>query len=395
VRPSFEEILGYEEVAAELELKMIVAVARCKSTLVSMDILMDIAGMIAVFTFSSQVPSGPAKLTVDTIIQAFPQQQREALIRTFRPLDELDRFRFDAMQTVRSLRPCVPKEKEEPEEFFCIPGETNNDPKFKSVEAYCLALEEEERIEKESLAEEVWQNTLAVTDNASVSGSTLAVQRAKVEWVELAQNYATISILSIGSCKLTYIRCHREARRVLLLERGLDSSCSLCGSVKVAMQHSDAGALPHPSQSRLIKMEFTRGCIAVLKSKNPSAESDVKKLSFKDPGGIIGGMGGGVCLVAMIVQSRRVSILLGTILRFVGRGKHSLLARQSSDSQRPRPSVRNATEAILGVAPSVVAETHSTHFVALASSQTRLILTANIRTIALACGIGSAVFSRR
>ena len=296
VRPCFDEILGFKEIAADLKLKMIAAVARSKSALVSIDLVMDSVGMIAVFTFSALVPSGPAKLTVDTIIQAFPKQQRDTMLLTFRPLDELDKFRFDAMQTVRSLRPCVPKaeaeSEEESDEIFYLPGERRLDPKFSSVEAYCLALAEEERIAKAALVEETWQPTLALTDNASVSGTTLAVQRAKADWVEMAQKLAAISILSIGSGKLTYIRCHREARRVALLERERDSYCSLVGLVKVAMQHCDSGTLPDPSQSRVLKAEFLKRCIAVLKSTHPAAECDVKKLPLKDQRNIIVALGG-------------------------------------------------------------------------------------------------------
>ena len=107
------------------------------------------------------------------------------------------------MQTVRSLRPCVPKgnveSEDESEEICLLPGERNRDPKFSSVEAYCSGHEEEERIEKTSLRQETWQDTLAITDNAAVFGTTVAVQRAILEWVEVAQKFATISILSIGS----------------------------------------------------------------------------------------------------------------------------------------------------------------------------------------------------
>jgi len=294
VRPSFDEILGFQEITVELKVKMIAAVARSKSTLVSVDLLMDTAGMIAVFTFSALVPSGPAKLTVDTIIQAFPKQQRDTMLLSFRPLDELDKLRFDAMQTVRSLRPCVPKAKEESEEeskIFYLPGERNPDPKFASVEAYCLALEGEERIEKASLVEESWQHTLALTDIAAGSG-TLAIQRAKLEWVETAQKFATISILSVGSCKLTYIRCHREARRVLLLSSAVKSHPTLSDVCQVAATLAEAGALPSPLLNRVVKSEFMKRCIAVLKTTHPSAEYDVKKLPFKDQRNIIVALGG-------------------------------------------------------------------------------------------------------
>ncbi len=104
------------------------------------------------------------------------------------------------MQTVRSLRPCVPKAKESEvvSKIIYLPGERNPDPKFSSIGAFCSALEEEDRIEKASWVEESWQHTLALTDTATGSG-TLAVQRAKIDWVETAQKFATISILSIGS----------------------------------------------------------------------------------------------------------------------------------------------------------------------------------------------------
>ena len=284
-RPPFDEIVAGHSLVSELRRHAEMSVGRCLCQIVSMDLVMDAQGLIALFTFKGKTRMCDAKTGVETLIKTFPALQREAIVRTLHPLDELDKVRFDAMQTVRSLRPWVPKEKEEPEEdsdaILYLPGERNPDPKFASVEAYCLALEEEERIEKASLVEESWQHTLALTDTASISG-TLAIQRAKIDWVEMAQKFAAISILSIGSYKLTYIRCHREARRVALLERERDSFCNLAGLVKVAMQHCDTGALPHPSQSRVIKAEFMKRCTAVLKTTHPSAECDIKKLPFKD-----------------------------------------------------------------------------------------------------------------
>jgi len=294
-RPPFEDILGLKHFADELGSKTVAAIARSRSSLVSMDLLIDKGGMIALFTFSSKVQMSQAKTAVDLVIKAFPPQQRESLIRSFRAFDELDRNRVVAMATLGSLRPYVPKEKEESEEksgaIFYLPGERNPDPKFASVEAYCLALEEEERIEKASLVEESWQHTLALTDTASFSG-TLAIQRAKVDWVEMAQKFATISILSVGSCKLTYIRCHREARRVLLLASAVKSHPTLSDVCQVAATLAEAGALPSPLQDRVVKSEFMKRCIAVLKTTHPSAEYDVKKLPFKDQRNIIVALGG-------------------------------------------------------------------------------------------------------
>jgi len=295
VRPSFTEILGYKQLADELGSKMVVAVARSRSSLVSMDLLMDRDGLIAVFTFNSRVQMSQAKTAVDLVIKAFPQQQRDALIRSFRPLDELDRNRIVAMATLGALRPCVPEAKPEPDEtdesddIFCIPGERR--PSRKLTEAQCLALEEGPLDGVESSVDLVWPHTLTLTDNASVS-DILAVQRAKIDWVDLAQMIGTISILSIGSCKLTYIRCHRESTRVLLLEAEVRSEHTLSHIYQIAAKMAEAGSLPDPSQTRVLKAEFKKRCIVVLKLTNPTVEFDIKKLPLKDQRNIITALGG-------------------------------------------------------------------------------------------------------
>jgi len=105
----------------------------------------------------------------------------------------------------------------------------------------------------------VLQERLTLTDFGSCSG-TLSVQYAMQDWVALAQKRAAISMISIGSCKLSYIRCHREARRASLLSRGIESNCSLYGVVRAAIRLAEGGALLHPSHSRSTKSEFMKRC---------------------------------------------------------------------------------------------------------------------------------------
>jgi len=294
-RPPFIEIFAYAGWAAELKDTINLSLTRARCPLKTVDIVADMRGFMIIVTFHETQSLGNAKFGVKATFGTCLVQWQNAMVSTLRPLDELDQKRLDTMQLAHKLRGCVPQAREDGpvEDIFCIPDKRNWDPKFRSVEAYCLAIFEEEQLELNLLADDERAHPLYLNDTAACTG-TVAVRRARSDWVELAQNVAPISILSVGTCDLFYIHCHRESRRVLLLASAVRSDSTLSDVCQIAATMAEAGSLPRPTQNRLVKAEFIKRCIDVLKSKNPSAECDIKKLTRKEQRNISVAVGGNV-----------------------------------------------------------------------------------------------------
>jgi len=79
---------------------------------------------------------------------------------------------------------------------------------------------------------------------------------------------------------------------VLLLEAEVRSEHTLSHIYQIAAKMAEAGSLPDPSQTRVLKAEFKKRCIVVLKLTNPTVEFDIKKLPLKDQRNIITALGG-------------------------------------------------------------------------------------------------------
>ena len=109
---------------------------------------------------------------------------------------------------------------------------------------------------------------------------TLALDRATnfaMGWIFLAQQIATVHVASAGErpATLSYIRCHREARRVQLLVENLRKEYTKIGLltvVRAAVQMAKEGSLPGPDGPRARKTEFIRRCEEALALCEPKAE---------------------------------------------------------------------------------------------------------------------------
>jgi hypothetical protein len=187
--------------------------AGAKCTLASMVLLMDEEGIMGIFTFTTRLQLWDAKKGRDTILHAFPEEERLTVERTLRPLDELDTIRLDEIETVAALRPRVAKEKaeeeEEEEEESDLPYELRNPAKSIAQFPYEMTDSEDE--------EKVWQTRLALTDSAEPFAGPLAMRSTIQNWVIAPQQRAAVVILSVGTCKLTYF--------VATGRQGAQSSC--------------------------------------------------------------------------------------------------------------------------------------------------------------------------
>ena len=127
---------------------------------------------------------------------------------------------------------------------------------------------------------------LALTNSASTHNCPPEPDFTKPEniWQARAEEMATIVVAEAGErpkC-LSYIRCHREKRRELLLKARVEAeweTATLLEFVEAAMALAKEGSLPGPPFKHGGRAEFLKRCSAALKSSNPRAEGNVSKLS--------------------------------------------------------------------------------------------------------------------
>ena len=135
--------------------------------------------------------------------------------------------------------------------------------------------------------------TLVLHGSTSVGPS----HSAWVRWVAQAQAWATVAIATTGPTpELTYIRCHREERRHLLLTQrvtGEDSAPCMAETVRIAAKMARQGSLPGPDGPRGRKSEFLRRCAEAARAMDPRAETEIKRLSPGDQAVVRLALGGG------------------------------------------------------------------------------------------------------
>jgi hypothetical protein len=205
-----------------------------------------------------------ARSALSTLLKPLPVAQRKAAEGSIRPLDELDKARLDTWETAAMLRPRIPKDD------ATAPAST--------LKQFLAELSDSED-------ESVDGAPLAITDGRIEAGDagTLDETLALEGWRHIAETRAVVVLLNIGNLeKLTYIRCHREERRVALLVSRLGSLPDLAETVAIAAGMAKDGALPPPSGPRARKTEFLKRCQAALVIRNPKAETEVKLVPKDD-----------------------------------------------------------------------------------------------------------------
>jgi hypothetical protein len=184
-----------------------------------------------------------------------PTDYKESVERTFRPFDELDKDRVENWFLVPL--PRQPKaERPMPKTLQALMDQSDSESDAEGAPPL-LALED-------VTAEP--QSLLALEDGDAASDGL---------WREALQRSATLVWVQAGGGQaMTYIRCHREVRRVQLLALELRKAtvgrtmpgplAKLRMCVRVAKSMADTGRLPSYSSARVRKTEFLKRCCTVL-----------------------------------------------------------------------------------------------------------------------------------
>ncbi len=138
-----------------------------------------------------------------------------------------------------------------------------------------LAQEEEEPCEPRPAA-------LALTDLDAEAAEGIGPCGVDREiWREGLTSMATVIVAHAGldAPVLTYMRCHRETRRVELLAKRISPSASLVDCVRTARRMAEDGSLPGHTGPRARKTEFLRRCSEALAKACPRAVNDPKMLA--------------------------------------------------------------------------------------------------------------------
>lgn len=270
-RPAFDEIASSGAWCTKAGEKMHQAMGRKNCAVSWVQLVVDQCGLLAMLRFEHTLILGDAKKAAGVILRCLPDEQRRAVEQNLRPLDEVDYNRIAAWQTVASLRPAVGKRKRE-EDY---------QPLAKRAKTLAEFLDE-----CSSEEEEVVPPRLILTNGDSTSSTPSLLDSAGV-WEFRAKAEATIVLAEAGErpAQLVYIRCHREARRQLLLQSNVRErweTPNMHHVVSIAAQLAKDGSLPGPLGQHGRKNEFIKRCAAALQAIDPSQETDIKNLSAKE-----------------------------------------------------------------------------------------------------------------
>jgi triphosphoribosyl-dephospho-CoA synthetase len=245
-RPSFKKIEAFQDWAQQQKESLEKLRDRKVCPVKWLGLYVDQEGAWMIACRKSGQTLNNTRQCLKTLLSALPADLQEAVSKSLRPLDELDKVRIDGWQTVNDLR-----------------GDSEADSDEDSQET-TLALRQAGQIELD------------------LEGGAL------VAWAARAQAYATICLASTGDMpELTYIRCsEKKQRRHLLLlakvreEKAESARASqgllLADVARIAAALAKDGSLPAPGRQR--NCEFLRRCVEALKVVNPKAETEVSNL---------------------------------------------------------------------------------------------------------------------
>ena len=282
-RPSFEVILKYKPWSEECRERMQEAMQRKNCAVTWVALYIDKHGCLMIVHFAHVLIVGSAKTAAGVLLRSIPQlpeEQTRAAEKSLRPLDEADLKRIAEFETVDSLRPTGNKRKRE-EDDEDLPLSLRPTKRYKSVEEFL----KENASDSE---EEVPRPRLMLTNEPHQQPSAICnpLDPCSV-WEYLVKKEATIIVAEAGKPpeRLAYIRCHREARRHLLLQNCVTKEYDnpkMPQFVKIAFELAKDGKIPGADGGHGKKAEFFRRCAEALKKINPRAETDLSKLSKED-----------------------------------------------------------------------------------------------------------------
>jgi len=297
-RPAFDEIVRSSNAwCNEAVEKMRGAMSRKNCAVTWVQLVIDQHGLLAILRYEHPLALGDAKKAASVILRCLPQEQRCAAEQSLRPMDEVDRNRIQAWQTVESLRPAGKKRAREEEAQvvvrFVRPGESllpSPAPAAKSVAEFLA--------EESSSEEELAPPRLMLTNGSARVSAEPNLSDPTSVWEYRAKSEATVIVAEVGErpAQLAYIRCHREPRRQMLLQSKVREEWerpTMPQVIKTAMQLAKDGSFPNVGEHGR-KSEFIKRCATALQAIDPSIETDLKKLSAEEQAIIRQALGGDV-----------------------------------------------------------------------------------------------------
>jgi hypothetical protein len=295
-RPVFEVIVQFQKVGADISKKMMDAMAARKNCAISwVQLVVDQRGLMALVKFKHVVSLGQAKKATKLVLKGLYEQTHapgtmKAVEHCLRPLDEVDKERIAKWETPQSLKPppqkrerCESEEDEKDVEVHFTPGkrarvEQKADPPKKSAQELLAELSASDSEDDEP------PQRLALTDAAAPATLALLDQfDHQAAWHYMIQQRATVIFAGAGAPRLdelSYIRCHRETRRQLLLQGQVKEEYekpTLLSVVRVAMKLATDGKIPGIGKHGRCS-EFMERCSVALAALDPKAEADATKL---------------------------------------------------------------------------------------------------------------------
>jgi len=314
-RPAFDEIARFSEAwSTEAAEKMQQAMKRKNCPVTWVQLVIDQHGLLAILRFQHALQLCDAKKAAKVVLGCLPDKQRLAAEHSLRPLDEVDRNRLAAWQTVASLRPAGKKKRPRDQD-------ESDEEEYQSLAKRAKTVESNAKSAAELLAElsdgssgeeeEVAPPRLMLTNGSSAAQEQIMPPRGAPSalavpsildptavWEYRARRESVIIVAEVGERPewLAYVHCHRESRRQLLLQSRVREEYESPGMpqvVRVAMQLAADGSMPGPGEHGR-KNEFIKRCAAALRVLDPSKETDLKKLGAQDQALVRKALGGDI-----------------------------------------------------------------------------------------------------
>ena len=305
-------------------------IGRASSPVEAASLYIDAHGACLVVDVRGAMSKANAKTAIKTFLAGLPAQQRDRALETLDALDELDKERIEAMETLMTCAPPPLKRQRtsEPSSSWkdaptlaaqvAAFAESDSEPECEqqvqlsgivavqtmvqtalatkalaqaevasAEKALCehvifpLTLERRATDEEKELHRvnvlEYWKQD----DRLQVVKARLVDAEADFErrqfWELQAKRKATVVVASAGEHSLTYERCYLEHRRHLLLAKRLSNRPSFVEVVEAAAAMAEKGQLPNPGTGKQ-KSLFMGRCRKTLLQLNASAVSNVKDL---------------------------------------------------------------------------------------------------------------------
>ena len=310
-RPDFENAARYHIWSTDAREKMQHAMQRKNCPVEWAGLVIDQLGLLAIVRFQKRLILGSAKNATSSILQCLPDEQRRAAELGLRPLDEVDKDRISAWQTMAEVRPRGfnkrAREETDSEEEVPLPLAKRT----KTLQALLAEVAEESSEDEGSFA----PPRLALTDSAPTlaeaaarqpealrraTSAELNIQDPTSVWEHRAKREATIVLAEVGErpSQLAYIRCHRENRRLLLLQQRIRAAgaqrreLSLLHVVQIAARLARESIIPNPGKHGRSR-EFVERCAAALELLNPEAPTAIGDQSREDQLAIRRALGSG------------------------------------------------------------------------------------------------------